>query len=180
MERRCQGRGGNGRSLDPQLEFSGWDRPADLVPLQEVAAHVGKGASSHAVLDALRDDGHSKVVPQVDGGAHDYAALGVVHHAHHEGTVDLQFSDRQGLEVRHGRVTRTEVVDAQRHAHGIEGLEDGEAEVAIGHYCRLGQLEVQQVWCDAMDVQKFLYVSRKSGVEQGARGDVHRDRDRAA
>jgi len=49
--------------LDPQLEFSHWDRPADLVSLHEVASHVGKVASSNAVLDALRDDGHSKVVP---------------------------------------------------------------------------------------------------------------------
>src|SRR5580698_58895 len=31
-----------------------------------------------------------------------------------------------------------------------------------------------------MGVQKFLYMSRESGVEQGACGDVHRDGDRAS
>jgi hypothetical protein len=138
--------------LDPQLEFSGGDRPADLVSLHEVAAHVGKFTSGNAVLDALRDDGHSKVVPQVDGGAHDDGAIGVVRHAHDEGAVDLQLIDRQCLEVRHGRVTGTEVVDAQRHVHGVEGLEDGEGEVAVGHYGCLGQLKAQQVGRDAMGV----------------------------
>src|SRR5450755_3485908 len=103
--------------LDPHLEFFGWDRPADLVSLHEVATHVREVTSSNAVLDALRDDGHPKVVPQVDGGAHDYCAIGVVRHAHYEGAVDLQLLDRQGLQVGHGRVTGTEVVDAQRNAH---------------------------------------------------------------
>src|ERR1700677_3229694 len=118
--------------LDPQLEFSGGERPADLVYLHEGAAHVGKVTSRRVVLGALCDDGHSKVVPEVDGGAHYDGATRVVRHAHDEGAVDFQFLDRQGLEVRHGRVTGTEVVDAQRHAHGVEGLKDGEGKVDTG------------------------------------------------
>src|SRR5882724_8348869 len=68
----------NGMGLHPQLEFPGWDRPADLVSLHQVATHVGQLALGKAILDAVRDDGHSEVVPQVDGGAHDYGAVGVV------------------------------------------------------------------------------------------------------
>jgi hypothetical protein len=138
--------------IDPQLEFSGRERPADLVSLHEVAAYVGKITSSRGVLDALCDDDHSKVVPEVDGGAHDDGAIGVIRHAHDERTVDLQFPDRQGLEVRHGRVTGTEVVDAQRYAYAVEGLKNGEGEVVVGHYCCLGQLKPQQVRRDAMSV----------------------------
>jgi hypothetical protein len=49
--------------LDPRIEFFSWDRPADLVSLHQVATHVGQLALGGAILDALRDDGHSEVVP---------------------------------------------------------------------------------------------------------------------
>ena len=39
-------------SLDPPLKFFGWDRPADLVPLHEVASHVALVANVIGIADA--------------------------------------------------------------------------------------------------------------------------------
>ena len=41
--------------LDPQLEFSGWDRPANLVSLHEVTAHVGSLEATMRWLAANED-----------------------------------------------------------------------------------------------------------------------------
>src|SRR5215217_4077095 len=70
--------------FEPGNEVVGGHRPADVVPLDGVAAKDVQLLQGERVLDAFGDDPQAKVAAEVDGGTHDHRAAGVADHLRHE------------------------------------------------------------------------------------------------
>jgi hypothetical protein len=115
-------------------------------------------------------------VAEVDGGPHDHRVAVAGRHLADEGAVDLELVHRQGLQVRHRGVAGAEVVDRQAHPEGVQAAEHVEGERRVGHDGALGDLEHQPARRDLPMGQAAGDLLGEGGVQQGAGGDVHRDR----
>ena len=96
-----------------------------------------------AILDALGDDLEAEAVGEIDRRSHDDLVRGSRAQVAHEGLVDLELVDRQGLELGEGGVTGSEIVDRDADAECSDAFEDGRRLLRISHHGALRHLELQ-------------------------------------
>ena len=83
-------------SREPRLELVHRERPAQQVALCHVTAHLGQRyPSSVESLHAFGDDAKIEAVAEVDDRANDRRSASSVGDPAHEGTINLDFVDRQ-------------------------------------------------------------------------------------
>ena len=93
---------------------------AEQVALVGVAAALGEQGALGFGLHAFGDHLQAHGVRQRDDGAGDGGVVGVHQHVAHEGVVDLQFGQRQALEIGERGVAGAEVVEREAHAQAAQ------------------------------------------------------------
>lgn len=121
--------------------------------LHQVAADGLQQRAHGGVFDAFCDHAQAEPVGEVDGRAHDARIARVFGHAEHEGLVDLQFIDRQPLEVAQGRVAGAEVVDRQAEAEAAQLLQGGHGQLGLVHHGAFGELQAEGLGRQAVALQ---------------------------
>src|SRR6202521_1746042 len=119
--------------LEPPCEMLGGKWAADEISLSLVAAHLLEEAEGGRVFDAFGDDPLPELVGKINAGLHDRAIPFAGAHFHDEGTVDLDFVDRQSAQVGERGIACTEVIDGKLKTHPAEPLEDVLRPVGLRH-----------------------------------------------
>src|SRR6266545_3165924 len=132
-----------GLAAEPLDQGVGGERAADVEALHHVAAHAGQDVPALAVLDTFGDYGEPEVVRQTNGGAHDRDVVLVAGDVPHERAIDLQFVDRQTLQVAQRGVARAKVIDRAAYAHRAQLTQNIDGALSIGHDRALGDLQLQ-------------------------------------
>src|SRR3954465_14450232 len=97
----------------PPREVVGRHRPGVVEALRDVTAQILQSGHVPGPFYPFRTNGQPEVGPEVDGAPDEYRVVVVAGHVEDERPIDLQLVDRQPLEVGHGRISGTEVVDGQ-------------------------------------------------------------------
>src|SRR5207237_8607980 len=101
----------DGVFLPPRGEVVRGEGRAEVDALSDVAADRLERLERLRVLHALGHRTQAEVVGEVDGGVHERADAGIGERTADDRAVDLDFVDREALEVRERGEARAEVVD---------------------------------------------------------------------
>jgi len=91
-------------------------------------------------LDALGDDIEREGAGQCEHRGDDGPIIGVGSDTVYEGAVDLECVDWERLKVGEAGVSRAEVVDVERDAEVVDGVE-GQQRTRVLHQYRFGDLQ---------------------------------------
>ena len=142
------------------------------IALEGGAAQVRQAALVRWGLDPFGDHPESELVRQGDDGGGDGGIVAVVQNVAHEALVDLQFVQRQALQVGQGRVAGTKVVERKTHAMVFqrEHLEDGGVDVRHQH--ALGQFQLEPLGAMRVTRQGLQHLLHEVFLVQLACADV--------
>jgi hypothetical protein len=115
-----------------------------VVALQQVDAAVTQEAGGLLVLDPFGDDRLAQVVAERDSRGDDPARGEVRSTPGQEAAVQLHLVDRDGAQLRQGRVPRPEVVERRVDALVTERGEDRGRLLDVAHDRGLGDLQQQR------------------------------------
>ena len=153
----------------PLPEHIGLEGLRDVEALRLVATEVAEPVERLSVLHALRDDTEPEVATQLDGGPDDREVVGPDEHVRHERAVDLEFLDRQPLQVGQRGEPCPEVVDRQPHTQPSQLIQDGVGSTRVGDEEALGQLELQERRRDIEPLEEAAHQVGEILVEQAPR-----------
>jgi hypothetical protein len=91
-----------------------------------------------------------------------------------EGAVDLQYVDREAVQVGERGVAGAEVIDRQSHAEGLDAMETLEVGSGVIHGGALGQLDHPVVRLEPGFEQRLRDILYQLAVLQVTAGDVDR------
>ena len=123
-----------------------------------------------------------QVAGQIDADGQNYPILpeagnervyGFIREIRDKAAVDLELMQRQSLDIRHGRVTRTEVVQRELHTNPLKLAHflDGGLKVTMEEALR--QLEFEKARINALLFDQDQYVADKLFPLQLSRAHIH-------
>ena len=127
--------------------------PANQVALDLCTPLRHKECLLRRRLDALGNDRQFQRTPEADDRMHDRSRLRIGLQLHHEGLVDLDLVEREGLQIAEARITRAEIVHGDADAERLDVPQDRDRAGKIVDQHALGDLD-------------FDALGRKSGLLQ--------------
>ncbi|MDT4821239.1 hypothetical protein FQZ97_544090 [compost metagenome] len=169
------GRQGQRRAFLEKLQAGlGRQRRRVVIALHLVAAGCAQEAQLPNILHPLGDDPDAEVVADGDHRAHQGGAIGFGDHIVDEAAVDLQLAEGEALEVADRRIAGTEIVDGEADALCLERAHFHQGVVGIGHQDVFGQLDLDPVRRDTVDLQQTQHALDEIALGEADGGEVHR------
>jgi len=142
--------------------------------LSDVVSGCREIVAAPGRLDALGDDRELQRMSEVRGRVDDHAILLVRLEAEHERLVELQRVDREIAQVAERREAGAEVVDRHADAEPVQVFDDAACAAWVEHHRALGDLELELMRLDRVEVEEPRDLLGERGVLKHPRRQVHR------
>src|SRR5919202_560560 len=167
--------GGGAAGLQPRLQLLGRQWPAEVVPLDDVAAQGGQRVDGGLVLGALGDEDQAQGVGELQRRGDDRRRPVAAGHRADEGAVQLELGHREGGEVGEAGPTGAVVVDGDADAGLAQSGEHTDGALPVLHEQALGHLEHQCGRGDGVPYQHPGHLVGEALVDQVGGADVDGD-----
>src|SRR5882672_3446267 len=162
--------------LQHRGETYGVDRASAKIALIGLAAERSQEIELCLGFNPLRDHDHAQALGQVDDRLDDRRIVQIVRQVLDEAAVDLEFVDREALQIIQAGIAGAEIVDRQADAHLVQLIQQLRGFLRVLHDCVLGEFDLELLRLDAVAGEGGRYALDQARAAELERGKIDGDR----
>src|SRR5664280_1451049 len=153
-------------------------RPTRQITLHLIATLLHKERMLGFGLDSFREDRQIKASAETDDCTHDCLGVVVGFQVANKDTIDLDLVKFEGLQIRQGRISGSEIVHCNPHAKRLEATQDRYRAREVVNHNALGDFEFEAARSKTGFEQNRMDEPRQVAVAELHRRDIDRNGQR--